>query len=216
MAVRIGLFVGALVLAGFALWHPAPRPALQTAAAPTFEPTSAGATQARHGHSARAHGDAVDAIVYVAGAVHRPGLYHVRAGDRAADAVARAGGLTLAADAGSVNLAAHAADGDEIYVSAAGESGTHRGSAGSHRRGSRSHRRSAQSANTSLAPASIDVNAAGAAELAGVPGIGKAIAARIVEMRALDGSFSSLDELLDVTGMTQSRFERARPFLRPP
>ncbi|MFY9720315.1 MAG: helix-hairpin-helix domain-containing protein, partial [Candidatus Cybelea sp.] len=63
---------------------------------------------------------------------------------------------------------------------------------------------------------SVDVNAADAAELAAVPGIGGAVATRIVEVRGRDGSFASLDELLDVAGMTQSRLERARPYLRNP
>ena len=61
---------------------------------------------------------------------------------------------------------------------------------------------------------SVDVNAADAAELAAVPGIGRAIAARIVELREREGAFTSLDELLDVAGMTQTRLERARPYLR--
>jgi competence protein ComEA len=63
---------------------------------------------------------------------------------------------------------------------------------------------------------SVDVNAADAAELAAVPGIGRAVAARIVELREREGSFASLDELLDVAGMTQSRLERARSYLRDP
>jgi competence protein ComEA len=215
MTIRIGLFVAALVLAGAALWHPAPRPAFQTAAAPTFPAKSADDAQRRLGRGMRAPVDAADAVAYVAGAVRRPGLYHIRAGDRAADAVARAGGLSAGADAAGVNLAARAADGDEIYVPFTGENGTRRIARGLRRRNVRSHRRSAESANGSVAPASVDLNAADAAELADVPGIGKSVAARIVEMRALDGSFRSLDELLDVTGMTQTRLERARPFLRP-
>ena len=61
---------------------------------------------------------------------------------------------------------------------------------------------------------SVDVNTADAAELAAVPGIGRAVASRIVELREREGSFASLDELLDVAGMTQSRLERARSYLR--
>ncbi|HXF35483.1 MAG TPA: helix-hairpin-helix domain-containing protein, partial [Candidatus Acidoferrales bacterium] len=59
----------------------------------------------------------------------------------------------------------------------------------------------------------LDVNSAALDELASVPGIGRALAARIVALRDADGAFSTLDELLDVSGMTQSRLERARPYL---
>ncbi|MGC2407220.1 MAG: helix-hairpin-helix domain-containing protein, partial [Candidatus Cybelea sp.] len=63
---------------------------------------------------------------------------------------------------------------------------------------------------------SINVNEADAAELAAVPGIGRAVAARVVELREREGNFTSLDELLDVAGMTQTRLDRARPYLRDP
>lgn len=68
----------------------------------------------------------------------------------------------------------------------------------------------------SRASGTVDINAASADELATVPGIGRAVAERIVEMRERVGSFDSLDELLDVAGMTNTRLERARPYLTTP
>ena len=50
-------------------------------------------------------------VVHVVGAVHRPGLFHLKDGSRVADAVARAGGPTRRADLSAVNLAAPLADG---------------------------------------------------------------------------------------------------------
>ncbi|MBV8356272.1 MAG: ComEA family DNA-binding protein, partial [Candidatus Eremiobacteraeota bacterium] len=147
-----------------------------------------------------------DVVVYVAGAVKRPGLYHLRGGQRDAQAVALAGGFTSGAENGGVNLAQRAEDGDEIYVPAAGET--------RHVRASQRHGR--RHARTVPASGSIDVNAADAGELAAVPGIGRAIAQRIVELRQREGNFASLDELLDVAGMTQSHLDRARPYLRDP
>lgn len=115
-----------------------------------------------------------------------------------------AGGFTAAADAAGVNLAQLAADGEEIDVPLVGEAPRSRATS------RRSRRR------PTPAPESVDLNAADPAELARVPGIGRAIAARIVELREREGNFGSLDELLDVAGMTQSRLERARPYLRGP
>jgi len=209
MTTRIGLLVAVLALGAVALWHPLPRsPA--PAAVVTARPLPPSGPH-RFGERVDAQ---TDAVVYVAGAVRRPGLYHVGARDRAADAVAKAGGLDGAADAGGVNLAAHLADGDEIYVPVAGEVQGRHVHARSSRRG-RSHRRGSNALQATAAE-SVDPNSAGEDELAAVPGIGAAIAARILEMRALDGAFTSLDQLLDVAGMTQTRLERARPFLRPP
>src|SRR5207253_10781843 len=55
-------------------------------------------------------------VVYVVGAVRRPGLYRVRQGARIADAVGRAGGSTPQADLTARNLAAPAADGEQVVV----------------------------------------------------------------------------------------------------
>ncbi|HEY5427121.1 MAG TPA: helix-hairpin-helix domain-containing protein [Candidatus Tumulicola sp.] len=209
MTTRIALVAGALLLAAFALWHPAPQPAFQTVAAPS--PARLSNATAGRGRGSRGRGDPADEVVYVAGAVRHPGLYRVRAGDRAADAIARAGGLSATADASGVNLAARAVDGVEIYVPVAGEAATTRSRMPrTHSSGER-----ASSARASIAPASVDVNVADARALGSVPGIGRSIAARVVEMRERYGAFASFDELLDVAGMTQTRLDRAAPFLRP-
>jgi competence protein ComEA len=57
-------------------------------------------------------------VVYVVGAVRRPGLYRVPQGSRVADAVARAGGVTRKADPAALNLAAPVADGEQVLVPA--------------------------------------------------------------------------------------------------
>jgi competence protein ComEA len=206
MIARIALIAAAVGLAALVLWRPVRSPVVQSVAAtPAPAPTFDSGLRGRH-HRAARFDAGEELVVYVAGAVRRPGLYRLRFGDRAAQAVALAGGLTVSADAGGVNLAQRAADGDEIYVPAAGEAAHARAS----RHRSRNHA-------TRLQPsASIDVNSSGAAQLAAVPGIGRAVAARIVELREREGAFASLDELLDVAGMTQSRLERARPYLRQP
>lgn len=116
--------------------------------------------------------------------------------------------MLVDADAVSVNLAAQLHDGDEIAVPALGESPTRRRVSTPAHRGSRRPRGIA-----SPNPASVDVNLAGATQLAGVPGIGPAIAQRIVAVRDRDGPFGSLDELLDVNGMTASKLDRADAYL---
>ncbi|MBV8491644.1 MAG: ComEA family DNA-binding protein [Candidatus Eremiobacteraeota bacterium] len=202
MVLRILIGVAAAVLAALALWHPAPSPP----APPAAQPDRIG----ERPRAARSSPAALDpAVVYVAGAVRRPGLYHVASGSRAADAVALAGGLTGAADAGAIDLAERVTDGEEIYAPAIGSAAPRRGVA------TPRARRGGKRRTASPPPLSVDVNTASPQELAAVPGIGRALAARIVAMRESAGAFSSLDELLDVAGMTQARLERASPFLQP-
>jgi competence protein ComEA len=211
MKVRVAVLAVVVVSIGLALWRPAreiPLQAAQEGATALPSAFASGNAFGRHRRRGRRAGsqdagsDSSDAVVYVVGAVHRPGLYHLRVGARIADAVAAAGGLTAAADPAGINLAAHLADGDEIDAPA-----TARRTASKHR----SRRRAPPTPN-----GSIDPNTASASELAAVPGIGRSIAARIVEMRERDGPFTSLDELLDVAGLTQSKLERALPFLQSP
>src|SRR5215472_14949453 len=110
MVPRIALVAAVLGIAGFALCRPARSPLAGPAAAVTAQPSSSAPPFERPRRGAhRAWND--DAVVYVAGAVARPGLYHLRAGDRNARAVELAGGLSASADAAVINLAAHAQDG---------------------------------------------------------------------------------------------------------
>jgi competence ComEA-like helix-hairpin-helix protein len=61
----------------------------------------------------------------------------------------------------------------------------------------------------------VDLNAAGAAELAQLPGLGPATAARIVEHRRDRGRFASVEALLDVPGIGPTTLDRLRPHIRP-
>ena len=149
--------------------------------------------------------------VHVAGAVARPGLYHLPAGSRVADALARAGGKLLRADLDRLNLAAKLADGQKILVprlgepvlpteTASGQVGTMGGLAGE------SH------GEAPVEP--IDLNTADLTALDTLPGIGPATARAIVEERARRGGFRSTRDLLRVPGIGEGRFARLKDRVR--
>jgi competence protein ComEA len=167
---------------------------------PAIAPAAAPAPPAFHPRA-----QAVAAVVYVAGAVLRPGLYRLPPGARWDDALRRAGGFRAGADQAAVNLAQRASDGEEIRVPRVGES-TPRPAA---RRTSRSRKGRAPAA--AIAP--VDLNTADAAALALLPGVGATLASRIVAYRDVNGAFSSIDELADVSGMTQRRVDALAPYL---
>lgn len=212
MIPKVAAVAAAIAVAAFVALHRPPAPAaietISLAATPGPSPSVAIGTLDRGRR--RMRDDTV--VVYVTGAVKRPGIYLLRPGDRYDRAVSLAGGFVAAADLTGVNLAQRAVDGDEIDVPAMGDASPY--AARRHAPAARRHARSSRSRTPPSA--SVDVNDADAQALALVPGIGRAVAARIVELRQREGSFRSLDELLDVAGMTAARLERARPYLREP
>ena len=132
-------------------------------------------------------------VVSVVGLVARPGLVTLPSGARVAAAIKAAGGLLPDADPASVNLAAVVADGQQIAVGVPGTSGSAPGG-------------SATASSASGAGGLVDLNAAGAADLDALPGIGPVLAQRIVDYRTRNGPFTSVDQLDDVPGIGPAIF----------
>ncbi|MFJ6547668.1 helix-hairpin-helix domain-containing protein [Microbacterium sp. NPDC091676] len=132
--------------------------------------------------------------VHVLGAVERPGLYVLRADSRVVDALAAAGGSTDAADLAGVNLARRVEDGEQILVPVVGAV-----------------------ADPSAAPpgdGTVDLNTADQAALEELPGIGPALAERIVAWREDNGRFRTVDDLLAVPGIGEKVLEGLRDGVR--
>jgi competence protein ComEA len=140
-------------------------------------------------------------VVHVAGAVALPGVHDVAAGARVIDAVNAAGGLTPSADGARINLAAPVADGERVYVPAVGEPAPPAvaGPSGG--------------AGSSAPSGPLNLNTATADELDGLPGVGPATAAAIIEHRDRIGGFTSVDQLLDVRGIGEAKLEQLRPLV---
>ncbi|HEX8052816.1 MAG TPA: helix-hairpin-helix domain-containing protein [Thermoleophilaceae bacterium] len=146
-------------------------------------------------------------FVHVAGEVRRPGVYRLPRGARVNDAVQLAGGLTRRAEQTGVNLVARVSDGQQVIVprrgaAAPGATGATPGSAGSAGGGA------APGAKVSLAAATPE-------QLDGIDGIGPTLAKRIVEYREQHGGFHSVDELRQVDGIGEKRFESLREAVTP-
>lgn len=224
------LIVLAAVAAGIViLLHPVQRPSAAATATGwsvgSSTETTPGAGSARPGSALASQTPAPRALVYVAGEVAKPGVYRIDAQARVADALALAGGARPNADLVAVNLAARVEDGEEVVVPAKGapqlSSGRgRRASAGDTARGSyrkrgpRHARRSKGSHLAGVPPAGvIDINTADAQTLATIPGVGDGLAERIVAFRSANGAFASVDELLDVSGITDRRLEALLPYV---
>jgi competence protein ComEA len=131
-------------------------------------------------------------FVHVAGWVRNPGVYELRAGERVIDAIDRAGGPRRGADLNALNLAALVADAQQVLVP---------------RRAAIPPDAAGAVTSSSGEGQKINVNLATAEELETLPGIGEVLAQRIIEHREKNGPFGSVDELLEVSGIGESRLE---------
>ena len=129
-------------------------------------------------------------FVHILGAVARPGLYELRDGDRAVDAVAAAGGFLEEADQTQLNLARVVVDGEQIVVPVIGETPV--------------------SAPGTTSSGLVNLNTADAATLDTLPRVGPAMAARIIEWRESNGPFVAIEDLLSITGIGDKTFEGLR------
>jgi competence protein ComEA len=139
-------------------------------------------------------------VVDVAGAVHRPGLYRLRAGSRIDDAIASAGGPTAKAQLDTVNLAAPVADGEQIVVPGRGVPGIAAAS---------------PSAAGSSPSAPLDLNSATLEQLEALPGIGPVTAQKILDYRQQHGAFHSLEELQGVPGIGPAHMAQLKGLVIP-
>ena len=119
--------------------------------------------------------------VYVEGEVVNPGTYTLETGDHVAEAVEAAGGFTVDADQGSVNLAATLRDGEQIHIYKLGD-----------------------------IPQKININTAEAWLLESLPGIGETLAQRIINYRTTNGGFQQNEDLQKVDGIGPAVFDKVK------
>ncbi len=143
-------------------------------------------------------------VVHVVGAVAHPGVYEVKDGQRVADAVAVAGGATANSRLDLINLAAPLHDGVKIYIPS--EEDARRYPAPS---------LSGQAGDSvgAMGEGKVVLNSATVAELDRLPGIGPALAKRIVDFREKNGPFERLEDLQQVPGIGPAKFQEMREMM---
>lgn len=158
--------------------------------------------------------------VQVSGAVLEPGIYDVPASCRVEEAIAVAGGLMENADSERVNLVRKVRDGMQIRVpvqKVARTSRTQRKNAqaksslGESASGKYGSAKAGSGRNSSMIQR-VRINSASAGELQQLPGIGPALAKRIVETRS-GGRFNSADDLLRVPGIGKAKLAKLRDYV---
>ena len=137
-------------------------------------------------------------MIDVEGAVNAPGLYMLAADSRVGEAIEAAGGFAADAQPGATNLAQKLSDGEQVFVPTVEET-----------------QGATNAAAKAAMPSSkqdgkININTASAEELQELSGVGPALSGRIIDYRESKGRFSSIEDLKEVSGIGETRFENLK------
>ena len=138
-------------------------------------------------------------VVHVTGEVNKPGIVVLKSNSRIADAINEAGGATKEADLNQINLAYILEDGQKIYIPNKNEkidedeyiTEGNRNNIGN---------------NNSKEGEKVNINEAMQTELEELPGIGPSLASRIIEYREQNGDFKKIEELQNVKGIGDAKY----------
>ena len=136
-------------------------------------------------------------VVHICGAVVIPGVYELPAGSRIIDVVDMAGGLIENADGTYVNLAAVIGDGEQIFIPTVEEAVI--------------MKQVSKEAGESLGK--VNINTADKALLCSLPGIGDTRASAIIAYRQEHGGFSAIEDIMQVSGIKESGFQKIKEMI---
>ena len=154
-------------------------------------------------------------VIYIDGCVAHPDVYELPTSARVKDSIDRAGGLTSDADVAALNLASELHDGEKVHIPRVGEDATlTQDSTGAASGDSYRHDRGASTTRKGHAPTRpISLNKASKNELLELPGVGPAMADRIIADRREHGPFKHVEDLKRVKGIGSKKFEKLRKYL---
>lgn len=135
--------------------------------------------------------------VDIKGRITSPGVYQVNDGDRVIDLIELAGGTTDDAEMTLVNLSQKLHDEMVVYIPAVGEEIPEATQA-------------SQSQDGDSRNGKINLNKADLTTLQEIPGIGPAKAQAIIDFRDTEGSFKTIEEIKNISGIGEKTFEKMK------
>lgn len=149
-------------------------------------------------------------VIHVSGSVKTEGIVKLEEGSRIIDAIEASGGLLEDADLTNVNLAYVLEDGQKLYIPSINdetiENSISTGNGDNIISGS-------SSSSSSSSGGKVNINTATQQELQTLPGIGAATALKIIEYRESNGKFSSVEDIKNVNGIGDAKYEGIKDYI---
>ena len=146
--------------------------------------------------------DPATLVVDVAGKVRRPGIATLPVGSRVIDAIESAGGVRRGVDLTTLNLARLLVDGEQVVVGVPPPGGVAAPAASAPTAGG---------VSGGTAATLVNINTAAQSELEELPGVGPVTASAILQWRTENGPFTSVDELMEVSGIGEKTLAEIAP-----
>lgn len=146
-------------------------------------------------------------IVYVCGAVKENKVVTLKENSRVCDAIEAVGGLNKDADLTNINLAYILEDGEKIYVPKKGEEISNNSSATSQTSSYTTF------SSSTLKNNKININKATQTELETIPGVGPSTALKILDYREKNGKFSKIEDIKNVSGIGDAKYEKIKDYI---
>ena len=150
--------------------------------------------------------------VHIMGAVKNEGIVELNEGARVSDAINSAGGLAEDADMSKINLAYVLEDGVKIRIPSINDEHTEEYITTDGVEIVESSSQTTQNGGNSKSGL-ININTANETELDSLPGIGPSIAAKIINYREENGAFASIEDIKNVNGIGDSKFEELKDLI---
>ena len=165
--------------------------------------------------------------VYITGEVNKQGVVILKNGSRIDDAIKAAGGVTSNANISKINLVFILEDGMKINIpsyndlknnpdfeyitrgSGDGENDSWTSTSSNNNSNSSINSNDSYSAQIQV----VNINTASQTELETLPGIGPSLALRIINYREENGKFSNIDEIKNVSGIGDGRFNDIKNYI---
>lgn len=144
--------------------------------------------------------------VYICGEIATPGVYELEKAVYLYELISMAGGLTSEADAEHIDMVYLIDDPQSIYIPSVGSSCDEE----DNQRVDRVDRWTPVSGSGTSSTRRVNINKADVAVLASLNGIGEKTAQKIIDYREENGPFASVEEIMNVSGIGETKFEAIR------
>ena len=151
-------------------------------------------------------------IVHIAGAVKKSGIVKLQEGSRIEDAIKLAGGLSDDADITNINLAYVIEDGTKIRIPSKKDEEIQKEQYIIPDSGIETEDKT--NLSNSSSKNIININKANQTELESLSGIGPSLATRIIEYREQNGNFKSIEDIKNVSGIGDNKFENIKSYIK--